>query len=390
MTIVLACVLNYVQAQEPITLTFQNFRTPPNADYFYQGANTAGVAIPAHGANKVWDYSNLTKKNANSDSRSYVPASYPAYPNALRQFDNFFILAGIPIAQTNIEDNDENSYHGLGTHFERQAFPLQSITGNATDSLIIVKQNVHEPHQIFQKYPVTYLASWRSHSISRTDFQLSIAAFGLDHTPGQFVQHTYDKRKVVGWGKVRIPTSSGPCKYIKALLEKLSVLKVDSVYLAGAPAPDALLDAFGVTQGETVNSFYEYRFYRKGIDAYLINFFMNPTFTTITGLNYDTKYVNLDWDDDIISSTNESEVNLADVTVKVFPNPSPNEFTLNLSGKYAAQASVSVFDLSGKQLQKFENVSGELRFGKELKPGIYMVQVIQNNEKKTFKLVKSE
>src|SRR4051812_45450202 len=210
--LVLACVLNYVQAQEPITLTFQNFHTPPNVDYFYQGAKAAGIAIPARGANKIWDYSNLTKKDANNDSRSYEPASYPAFPRALRQFDNFFILAGIPIAQTNMEGNDENSHHGLGTHFERQAFPLQSITGAATDSLIIVKQNVHEPHQIFQKYPVTYLSKWKSHSISRTNFQLNIAAFGLDHTPGQFVQHTYDKREVVGWGKVRIPTESGPSK----------------------------------------------------------------------------------------------------------------------------------------------------------------------------------
>src|SRR4051794_8419667 len=89
MTIVLACVLNYAQAQEPITLTFQNFRTPPNADYFYQGANAAGVTIPAYGANRIWDYSDLTKNNANSDSRSYVPASYPGFPNALRQFNNF-------------------------------------------------------------------------------------------------------------------------------------------------------------------------------------------------------------------------------------------------------------------------------------------------------------
>src|SRR4030095_12684329 len=97
---------------------------------------------------------------ANNDSRSYVPASYPAYPNALRQFDNFFVLAGIPITQTNMESNDENSYHGLGTHFERQAFPLKSITGNDNDSLIINRQNVHELHQIWEKYPVTYLSSY--------------------------------------------------------------------------------------------------------------------------------------------------------------------------------------------------------------------------------------
>ncbi|HEY6977456.1 MAG TPA: T9SS type A sorting domain-containing protein [Chitinophagaceae bacterium] len=398
-TITSACaiLLSTVHAQQdlsqgPITLTYKNFITPAQAKYFYQGADAAGVAIPAHGANKVWDYSKLVKNNANNDSRSYVPASYPAYPNALRQFDNFFALAGIPIAQTNMESNDENSYHGLGTHFERQAFPLESITGNANDSLIINRQNVHELHQVWEKYPVTYLSSYMSHSISVTNFQLSIAAFGLDHVPGQFVQHTFDKREVVGWGKVRIPASSGPGQFIRALLQKLNVLKIDSVYLAGSPAPPELLAAFGVTQGETDNSYYQYRFYRRGIDAYLINFFMDSKFKTITGLNYDAKYADRN-DDNMIaaSSPSEDDLTINEITIKAFPNPSRNEFTINLSGKSAVQASVLVFDLSGKQVQKFENVStGELKFGKELRPGIYMVQVIQNNRKKTFKLVKTE
>src|SRR6266487_847093 len=389
MAIILVCTLNYAQAQQPITLTYKNFLVPPKADYFYQGAYAPGVAIPSKGVNQVWDYSGLTKNDANSNAVSYVPASYPAYPNALRQFDNSFTLAGIPIAQTNMEGNDENSYHGLGTHFERQAFSLQSLTGGSTDSLIIVKQNVHEPHQIWEKYPVTYLTSFMSHSISVTNFQLSIAAFGLDHTPGQFVQHTYDKREVLGWGKVRIPTSSGPSQYIRALLQKLTVLKVDSVYLAGSPAPAALLAAFGVTQGETSNSYYQYRFYRRGIDAYLVNFFMDSEFKNISGLNYDTKYVNCE---NIIAGNSSSESNLVanDISVKVFPNPSSNEFTINLSGKYTTQATVIVVDLSGREVQKFENVSGVLKFGKELKSGIYMVQVIQNNQQKTFKIVKTE
>ncbi|HXL55296.1 MAG TPA: hypothetical protein VN958_03500, partial [Chitinophagaceae bacterium] len=324
MAIILVCTLSYAQAQQPITLTYKNFTMPAKAKYFYQGADAAGVAIPTQGANQKWDYSNLTKNDANSNAVSYVPASYPAYPTALRQFNNFFPLAGIPIAQTNIEGNDENSYHGLGTHFDRQAFSLQLLTGSATDSLIIVRQNVHEPHQIWEKYPVTYLTSFMSHSISVTNFQLSIAAFGLDHVPGQFVQHTYDKREVVGWGKVRIPTASGPSDYIRALLQKLTVLKVDSVYLGGAPAPAALLAAFGVTQGETTNSYYQYRFYHRGTDAYLINFFMDATFANITGLNYDTKYVNCD---NLIAVSSESEANLAasDISIRAFPNPSPNE-----------------------------------------------------------------
>src|SRR4051812_28865172 len=408
--------------QGALTLTYKNFLVPPTANYFFQGADPAGVLIPTKGPNQKWDYSNLTKNNANNSTISYVPANNPAYPDALLQFDNYFSLAGIPIAQTNMEGNDQNSYHGLGTHFERQAFSLKLLTGNINDSLIIIEQNVQEPDQLFEKYPVTYQASFNSHSISVTNFQLTIAAFGLNHTPGQFVQHTYDKREVVGWGKLRIPTSTGPSDWIKGLLQKLSVLKIDSVYLAGAPAPGALLAAFGVTQGETSNSFYEYRFYRKGIEAYLINFSTDITFTNIKAINYDTKYADIYCNGGIkmcnsgtlecvpnglanyallnngatigscnnIIAGNVAEDNFSAKTIdtKIFPNPSSNEFNIQLSE--ISSASVYVYDLFGRQVQKFENVSGKLRVGKEWKQGIYMVQVIQNNQKKTFKLIKGE
>jgi len=373
--------------QAAITLTFKNFITPANADYFYQGADASGVVIPSQGGHQRWDYSNLTNKNANNSAISYVPANNPAYPDALRQFDNFFVIAGvIPIAQSNMEGNDKSSYHGLGTHFERQAFPLKSITGNPLDSLVIDKQDVQEPDQIFEKYPVTYLTSFNSHSISKTNFHLSIAVFGLDHVPGQFVQHTYDSRDVVGWGKMRIPTTNGPSKYIKALMQKLSVLKVDSVYLGGQPAPPALLAAFGVTQGETTRSFYQYRFYHEGTDAYLINFSMDPTFSTITGLNYDTKYVDKNPDNMIAAATNVN----ASFAAKVFPNPSPSEFTMSFDNKSGSKASVAVFDLYGRQVQKMETVSNTLRFGRDLKPGTYSVQVTLNNEIKTFNVVKRQ
>lgn len=374
-------------SQGAISLTYKKFTVPAKADYFFQGANASGVAIPAQGINRRWDYSNLTKNDANNDAMSFVPANNSAYPGALRQFDNYFQLAGLPILQSNMQGNDEESFHGLGTHFDRQAFPLQSITGGVNDSLVIDMQNVQEPDQIFQKYPVTYLSSFSSHSISRTNFHLTIAAFGLNNVPGQFVQHTYDSRNVVGWGKVKVPTENGPSNWIKVLLEKLSVLKVDSVYLAGQPAPAALLAAFGVSQGGTTHSFYQYRFYQRDIEAYVMNFFMDPTFSTITGLNYDTKFVAKN-PNSLIAANTTTNASTSTGMVKVYPNPSPNEFVINLANKN--KATVVVFDLSGRQVQRFENVSATLKFGRDLKPGTYVVQVILNNEKHNFKLVKSE
>jgi len=94
--------------------------------------------------------------------------------------------------------------------------------------------------------------------------------------------------------------------------------------------------------------------------------------------------------DNIIASSTNDNLRSNNFSVKVYPNPSPDEFTINLTSKLAGQTIVTVFDLSGRQIQRFENVSSTFKFGRDLKPGTYLVQVTLNNEKQAFKLVKSK
>ena len=201
--------LNYAQAQ--VTLTYKNYLVPPTADYFYQGADAAGVAIPSQGTNQIWDYSSLVNNDQNSYSESDVPASNPVFPTAIRKASNYYFIAGIPVLIDIYQSDNANSFSSPGRHIDRQAFSIALITGGPNDSLIIDWQDLpNTASYVYQKYPVSYSSSWTSTFRQVNNYELSVAAFGLDHMPGQFVQNIKETREVVGTGKARVPTSSGP------------------------------------------------------------------------------------------------------------------------------------------------------------------------------------
>ncbi|CAN5729465.1 hypothetical protein BH11BAC4_BH11BAC4_13100 [soil metagenome] len=75
--------------------------------------------------------------------------------------------------------------------------------------------------------------------------------------------------------------------------------------------------------------------------------------------------------------------------VQAYPNPSTAEFTLKLQGNSNAKVSITVTDLMGRSVLKLESTAGKLiRFGNELKAGVYLVQVVQGLEKQIIKIVK--
>ncbi len=76
------------------------------------------------------------------------------------------------------------------------------------------------------------------------------------------------------------------------------------------------------------------------------------------------------------------------VSVKAYPNPSSNEFSLNIASKSSQDVNVKVFDISGKLVSTFKTASGTVTFGKDLNAGIYMVEIAQDNSKQTLKLIK--
>ncbi len=82
-----------------------------------------------------------------------------------------------------------------------------------------------------------------------------------------------------------------------------------------------------------------------------------------------------------LSSNKEDEILLSSGTlIHVFPNPGKDEFILNIPTTSTAISIIRVTDLQGKLLITQITNSGSVKFGKELKSGVYVVQVMQNNK----------
>jgi hypothetical protein len=82
-----------------------------------------------------------------------------------------------------------------------------------------------------------------------------------------------------------------------------------------------------------------------------------------------------------LSSANSGAIALSSGNlVHIFPNPSKEEFILNMPATANAETVIRVTDVQGKLLSMQIAKGGFLKFGKELKPGIYFIQVMQNNK----------
>ena len=76
-------------------------------------------------------------------------------------------------------------------------------------------------------------------------------------------------------------------------------------------------------------------------------------------------------------------------TVQAYPNPTANEFTLILTGYNPEKVSIVVTDIMGRKVyQAATSNKQQIRFGNNLQPGIYIVQVTQGEQKQSIKVIK--
>jgi hypothetical protein len=81
----------------------------------------------------------------------------------------------------------------------------------------------------------------------------------------------------------------------------------------------------------------------------------------------------------IPSSLNLSATGSKNIHLQLYPNPFTGECILKFEKAVTVKTIVQVMDAQGKLVTSVNAVNNIVRFGKELKPGIYFVQVIQNN-----------
>jgi hypothetical protein len=77
--------------------------------------------------------------------------------------------------------------------------------------------------------------------------------------------------------------------------------------------------------------------------------------------------------------------------VRAYPNPSENGFNLMLRNQGTDEVTVRIMDLTGKVMKSFKGTYDQLfHVGDELKPGMYIAEVIQGTQKAIVKLVKQQ
>jgi hypothetical protein len=185
-----------------------------------------------------------------------------------------------------------------------------------------------------------------------------------------------------------------------------------------------LLAAFGLAQGE--KSFENsYTFLRRGIDAPLITFNMDNSFSSIKSIQYDVKFTDIycgnkeklcynglpqcvpysmvtpallqsndvtigPCNDRFVSNESSSQIlnTTALHSLTVFPNPSHSQFYLTFSNPQKQIISLRISDVAGRVLFQLKTSSSNITFGDYLDRGVYFAEIINGSKKETIKLIK--
>lgn len=81
----------------------------------------------------------------------------------------------------------------------------------------------------------------------------------------------------------------------------------------------------------------------------------------------------------IINCSNSVTGKLAGNEIKIFPNPSSNDFHISIPSFNNNQCTLSIFDINGKSEGSKKIISKDFSFGNELKPGIYFIEIKNGN-----------
>ena len=78
------------------------------------------------------------------------------------------------------------------------------------------------------------------------------------------------------------------------------------------------------------------------------------------------------------------------LTVKVFPNPATYFFTFDIQSASNEKVNVKIFDITGKMIEQRIGVpvNGSIQLGSNYRPGFYIAEIIQGNERVKMRIIK--
>jgi hypothetical protein len=310
------------QAQAQITIERSDFTLEVGAQTKSWNIDYANAFIPTEGEGVIWDFSNLTL--ADSFLVNYAAPSSPAFPQAnITEPSSASLLGGLAV-QSGLSYNllDDTGFGSLGLISEELDAPLGIFTGGATDTLKVLGKVIdYMQRRSTIQFPLNYGDTWDHDIDFDISFLVTVAAFGLQGVPAQQISRDSGVFVVAGYGTLILPNPGGPGLEpvsLDALMVKRTEKITNHYTLAGQPAPQAMLDLFGLQQGE-IRTSTRYFFYAKGLPRTAANIQVNG--------NGDIDFFTIsDEIKNLASST--PKVAAEPLQIKAFPNPASSSFQL--------------------------------------------------------------
>ena len=366
-----------LNAKAQITISTQALKA--NDTIIGSFATKAALAtIPAFkaGDNQTWDFSALAF-NATSSSFRFAPQANANYPTATTSIAAIAVLGPISIPAIRYYEKSASGLKILGFSNLAIKSSLLTVTGSAKDTLYI-------PAAAFQytdnqyKYPIKYNDEVEDKWLIKRNYNLSVAAFGLNKTPGQVRTSFVSAKSIDAWGKVVLPDFKNKGKKVTyaTLLQATQRTSVDSVFLGGAPAPPALMQAFGLVQGQEETTL-ELNFLVPGFKEFAVSAEVDENFKpTYLLVSQEAGFVG----GALVGAKDAAE----QIEINVFPNPSANgNFTLNFEKPSVKDWTVKIYDISGREINQ-NVVSGYGKINQNINiatgKGVYFYALFNENQ----------
>ena len=325
----------------------------------YKALTRTGAVVPTFGNNQTWDYTGLKDSSTNVYTDYYIPtAAFGTTPTAFgtatiaHNYNSVFQVFQYP--SRSYERIDSEGYVELGSITNGAKFSISATSGGTADTLYFPAGiYAYTPPHPFVKFPITANSSWNVTSRVPVDFQLSVAAFGLNKTPGQKVTTIISRDTVVGWGTLKLKNpAGGAASSFAVLLERKDETYIDSFFVGGAPAPAQLLGAFGLVQGSRTVYSTQYSFRGIGFSEPAMQMYVNSS----GAITYISRAVNVA----LGLTTDSREVTDVAIATKVYPNPAHTEgVNFEFNKTTDAQWNVMVYNATG-QIISINPIKGQI------------------------------
>ena len=211
------------------------------------------VQIPLSGTNKSFNYSN--NPTGTPWTETFGTPTVSAFSGATYTIGFTNNLGGQTLAISRYYQINTSSWSVMGDYYSAATL---SIPGTGT-AAIPAQAVAQTPTLILANLPITYGDSTNQTCNSKLTFSATLTGFPFP-LPGEIRQEIKTTNNVFAWGnlKVRGYTDSMP-----TVVQRFVTSIKTNYFLSGSPAPTALLNSLGVTDGQIVNNT-AYRFFVPG------------------------------------------------------------------------------------------------------------------------------